>query len=179
MDSRPAHKFLSGFGIAVCAMMLSGSAVAGSAWKEFSTPGGQAPSPLILPDLAGQPVDLAALKGNVVLVNFWATWCEPCRDEMPSLNRLHQRLAGKRFRILGVNIGEGKPRIAQFLTRIPVDFTVLRDADSEVMKAWRVRILPLSFLVDKDGMLRYQLTGDANWDNPDVRAPILELLKRE
>lgn len=133
--------------------------------------------PLVLPDMSGRAIDLAGLKGDVVLVNFWATWCEPCRDEMPSLNRLHRDLAEKGVKILGVNIGEGKPRIAQFLTRIPVDFTILRDADSDVMKTWRVRVLPASFLVDKKGMLRYQLIGDADWDDAKVRAPILELLK--
>jgi thiol-disulfide isomerase/thioredoxin len=163
----------------MCAMALSVSAAAESEWKAFSTSGGQTPPPLTLPNLAGMPVDLAAFKGQVVLVNFWATWCEPCRDEMPSLNRLDHQLAGKPFKVLGINIGEGKPRIEQFLKRMPVDFTILRDADTDVMKAWRVRMLPASFLVDKNGMLRYQLTGDANWDDAKVQAPILELLKQE
>jgi cytochrome c biogenesis protein CcmG/thiol:disulfide interchange protein DsbE len=169
--------FLLRIVFAACAVTLSGFAAAQSDWRAFSTPGGQVPAPLILTNLAGKKVDLAALKGEVVLVNFWATWCEPCRDEMPSLNRLQKSLGGKHFRVLGVNIGEGKPRIEEFLQRIPVDFTILRDSDTEVMKAWRVRILPASFLVDKNGMLRYQLVGDANWDDPDVRVPILELLK--
>lgn len=131
----------------------------------------------MLPDLADKPVDLAALKGQVVLVNFWATWCEPCRDEIPSLNRLQHQLAAKDFKIVAINIGEGKPRIEQFLKRIPVDFTILRDVDNDVMKAWRVRILPASFLIDKTGMLRFQLTGDADWGSASSQAPILELLK--
>lgn len=164
-------------GLAVFVALFSSPVFAGSDWKKFSTPGGQAPMPLVLSDVAGQPIDLASFKGEVVLVNFWASWCEPCRDEMPSLNRLHRQLKGKDFRILAVNIGEGKPRIKQFLKRIPVDFTVLRDADSEVMKAWRVRMLPATFLIDKNGMLRFQLVGDANWDDPKMQAPILELLK--
>lgn len=167
------------FWIAGCAMFLSSPVFAEPGWKAFSTPGGQAPSPLILPDLSDQTIDLTAFKGEVVLVNFWATWCEPCRDEMPSLNRLQKQFGAKRFRILGINIGEGKPRIEQFLTRIPVDFTILRDTDSEVMKTWRVRVLPASFLIDRNGMLRYQLVGDANWDKPQMRAPILQLLKQE
>ncbi|OGB23205.1 MAG: hypothetical protein A3I66_09440 [Burkholderiales bacterium RIFCSPLOWO2_02_FULL_57_36] len=165
--------------IAACALFLSSPVSARSSWKAFSTAGGQAPSPLILPDLADRTVDLAGFKGEVVLVNFWASWCEPCRDEMPSLNRLQKHLAGQRFRIVGINIGEGKPRIEQFLTRIPVDFMILRDADLEIMKAWRVRILPASFLIDRNGLLRYQLVGDANWDHPEMRAPILKLLKQD
>ncbi|MDB5838308.1 MAG: thiol-disulfide isomerase-like protein [Herminiimonas sp.] len=170
-------KFSFGAWLAVCLGLFANVASAASEWKAFSTAGGQAPAALALVDLAGKSIDLSALKGEVVLVNFWATWCEPCRDEMPSLNRLQQQLASKRFRVLGINVGEGKPRIEQFLTRVPVGFTVLRDADSTVTKAWRVRILPASFLVDKHGMLRYQLVGDADWDDPKIRLPIEELLK--
>jgi thiol-disulfide isomerase/thioredoxin len=160
-------------------MLLSGPASAQSNWKAFSAFGGQPASPLILPGLDGKTMDLSAFKGKVVLVNFWATWCEPCRAEMPSLNRLQQQLPGRQFYVVGVNAGEGKPRIEQFLQRTPVSFTILRDADMEVMRAWRVRVLPASFLVDKNGMLRYQLVGDANWDDAALRAPILELLKQE
>ncbi len=152
-------------------------ALAQSAWRAFSTPGGQAPLPLVLSDLAGKTVDLASFKGQVVLVNFWATWCEPCRDEMPSLNRMQKRLKSKGFNVLGVNIGEGQARINQFLQIVPVDFTIVRDADSTVMKSWRVRVLPASYLIDKNGMLRYQLVGDADWDDPKLQAPILELMK--
>nr|MBV0878031.1 TlpA family protein disulfide reductase [Noviherbaspirillum sp. L7-7A] len=156
--------------------MLAASAHAAE-WKAFSTEGGQAPAPLSLPDLSGREVDLASFKGEVVLVNFWATWCEPCREEMPSLQRLERKLAGKPFRVVAVNIGEGAPRIRQFLERTPVSFTILRDPESEVMKAWRVRMLPASFLVDRRGMLRYQLIGEADYDDPKQQAPILELLK--
>lgn len=152
-------------------------AQAESNWKAFSTPGGQAPQSLVLHDLAGKQVDLARLKGQVVLVNFWATWCEPCKEEMPSLDRMHQKLAARGLKVVGVNFGEGKPRIEQFLKSVPIAFPILRDDDSAVSKAWRVRVLPASFLVDRKGMLRYQLVGEADWDDPAVQAPILELLK--
>jgi thiol-disulfide isomerase/thioredoxin len=113
----------------------------------------------------------------VVLVNFWATWCEPCREEMPSLQRLQQKLGGKGLRVLAVNVGEGAARIRQFLERTPVSLSILRDADSDVMKAWRVRMLPASFLVDRRGKLRYQIVGEADYDDPVQQAPVLELLK--
>lgn len=163
--------------LAAGALIIATPASADSRWKSFSNSGGQLPVPLELHDMAGRPVALAAMKGEVVLVNFWATWCEPCRDEIPSLNRLQQKFADKGFRVLGVNVGEGRARIEQFSKRIPIEFAVLRDADSAITKAWRVRVLPASFLVDKNGMLRYQLLGDADWDNPALQAPILELLK--
>jgi thiol-disulfide isomerase/thioredoxin len=150
---------------------------AASEWKAFSSAGGQAPEPLTLADMSGKPVDLAAYKGDVVIVNFWATWCEPCREEMPALDKLQRKLAGKHFRVLGVNVGEGGPRIQQFLERTPVAFPILRDSGMEATKAWRVRVLPASFLVDKNGMLRYQLVGDTNWEDAAQQAPIMELLK--
>ena len=159
------------------ALTAAGHACAASEWKAFSTPGGQAPLPMVLRTVSGKTIDLSALKGQVVLVNFWATWCEPCRDEMPSLDRLQHRLGGKGFMVLGVNIGEGAAHIQQFLKRIPVGFTIVRDSDSAVLKAWRVQVLPASFLIDKNGMLRYQLVGDAHWDEAEAQAPILELLK--
>ena len=161
----------------LASMALCASASAQSEWKAFSTPGGQLPAALVLTDMAGKTVDLNSLKGQVVLVNFWATWCEPCRDEMPSLNRLHRRFKSKGLKILGVNIGEGQARINQFLQMTPVDFSILRDSDTAVMKSWRVRILPASYLIDKNGMLRYQLTGDADWDEAKMQAPVLDLLK--
>jgi len=145
--------------------------------KLFRHPAVQFPLPLVLQNINGKSVDLAQFKGRVVLVNFWASWCEPCRDEMPSLDRMERRLRDKGFTVLGINIGEGTPRIKQFLKSVPVDFTILRDADSAVLKAWRVRILPASFLLDKNGMLRYQMVGDADWDEAGPQVPILELLK--
>jgi thiol-disulfide isomerase/thioredoxin len=158
-------------------LIATAPAWAQAGWKSFSTPGGQAPQSLVLHDLSGKQVDLASLKGQVVLVNFWATWCEPCKDEMPSLDRVHQKLATRGLRVIGVNFGEGKPRIEQFLKSVPVGFPLLRDDDLAVSKAWRVRVLPATFLVDRKGMLRYQLVGEADWDDPALQAPILELLK--
>ena len=162
------------FVLALCAALPVRAA---SEWKPYSTAGGQVPQALSLVDLAGKTVDLPLLKGQVVVVNFWATWCEPCRDEMPAMNRLHQKLGGRGLKIIAVNLGESRPRIQQFLRTAPVDFQILRDDDSAVSKAWRVRVLPASFLIDRNGMLRYQLVGEAKWDDPLVQAPILELLK--
>lgn len=157
--------------------MLSCNPALGSEWKAYSTPGGQAPQALQLQDMSGKAVDLSALRGQVVLVNFWATWCEPCRDEMPALERLHQKLTARGVRVVGVNLGEGRARIEQFLKQTPVSFPIWRDDDSAASKAWRVRVLPATFLIDRKGMLRYQLVGDAPWDDAALQAPILELLK--
>jgi hypothetical protein len=96
---------------------------------------------------------------------------------MPSLQRLQHKLGGKGLRVLAVNVGEGVPRIRQFLESTPVSLPIVRDAGSEVSKAWRVRMLPASFLVDRHGMLRYQIVGEVDYDDPAQQAPVLELLK--
>ena len=146
-------------------------------WTAFSNAAGQPPLPLLLDDLDGKPVDLQSLKGQVVLLNFWATWCDGCRAEIPALNRLQQQFGGRKLRVVGVNVGEGAARIAQFMERIPIHFTVLRDVDSTVLKGWHIRILPSTFLIDRNGMLRYQLVGEADWDDSGIQAPVLDLLK--
>ena len=138
-------------------------------WSGGATP------PLVLNDLAGKPHRLADYRGRIVLVNFWATWCEPCREEMPAMQRLEKRFAGRPFTILAVNVGEGEARIQEFLERSALQLTVLRDHSSVAMKAWRARGLPASYVVGGDGRVRYSHTGELNWD--DER--LIALLARE
>ena len=120
---------------------------------------------------------LADYRGKVVLVNFWATWCEPCRDEMPSMQRLKNRLSGKPFVVLAVNVGEGEARIGEFLQKLPLDFTFLRDHSSAVMKAWRVKVLPASFVLGPDSRIRYSQIGELNWDDEKVVAMLSRLMR--
>jgi len=132
--------------------------------------------PLELKDLAGKTHALADYRGRVVLINFWATWCLPCREEMPSLQRLHERLAGRPFAILGVNYGELPARIESFLDGVPVGFPILRDPRHEAITAWRVRTLPASFLVGPDGQIRYAVVGELDWASDEVVAVVRRLL---
>jgi cytochrome c biogenesis protein CcmG, thiol:disulfide interchange protein DsbE len=112
----------------------------------------------------------------VVLVNFWATWCEPCREEMPSMNRLRASLAGRPFEILAVNLGEPETRVERFLEKLPLDFPVLLDRDTATAKSWKARILPASFLVGADGRIRYSHLGETDWSSPDMRRTVERLL---
>jgi thiol-disulfide isomerase/thioredoxin len=137
--------------------------------------GGAAP-PLELHDLEGRLHRLEDYRGRVVLINFWATWCEPCREEMPSMNRLRASLAGRPFEVLAINLAESEPRIRRFLEQLPLDFPVLMDRDSAVAKAWRARLLPVSFLVDPNGSIRYSVLGEIDWTQQAVREAILRLL---
>ena len=139
--------------------------------------GGPTPS-LELRDLDNRVHRLADYRGKVVLINFWATWCGPCRDEMPSIQELKRKLAGRPFVVLAVNLDEPESRIRRFLTEHKIDLTVLLDPERRVSRAWDARILPVSFVVGQDGRIRYSLVGEINWGHDLVVSRIAELLPR-
>lgn len=139
------------------------------AWR-----GGPAPE-LELRALDGPAHRLADYRGKVVLVNFWATWCEPCRDEMPAMQRLKEKLAGRPFTVLAVNLDEPEARIRSFLSQVKVDFTVLLDPGRKAARSWNARILPASFLIGPDGRIRYSIVGEIDWDHARVVSRIAEL----
>ncbi len=139
-------------------------------WKGGPTP------PLALNDLNGKPLKLEDYRGKVVMVQFWATYCPPCLKEMPSMMRLEQKLAGKPFAILAVNMGETEKEVRDFLKKINVDFTILMDNDGKALADWKVFVAPSTFLVDSRGKIRYTLQGGAEWDAPEYVAKISEML---
>jgi len=140
-------------------------------------PWGDGPTPaLALSDLAGRAHALPQYRGKVVVLNFWATWCEPCRDEMPSLQRLARHLAGQPFAILGVNYGESDVRVADFAKRLALDFPVLLDPNQDAPRAWRVRVLPASFVVDGEGRVRYRVVGEIDWMSREVVEAVTRLV---
>jgi len=152
------------FGAILCAflfLLLTGDVRADPSrfipWKEPAAPS------LALNDLAGRSHTLDDYRGNVVLVNFWATWCEPCRDELASIQALQQRLAGRPFVILLVNYGESRARVGEFVKRESISFPILLDPNQEAPRAWRVRVLPSSFLIAPDGRVRYSVIGEIDW----------------
>jgi len=128
-------------------------------------------------DLAGKPVDLRDLKGRVVLVNFWATWCEPCRAEMPSFERLRASLESQRVAVLAVNLAEPEARIRRFLDTMPLRYPILLDRDGTTARAWQARVLPATYVIAPDGKIRYRHLGELDWSSPEVRELILKLLK--
>ena len=138
--------------------------------------GGKAAPPLALKDIHGANHDLARYRGKVVLVNFWATWCEPCRYEMPSMQRLRAMLAGKPFEVLAVNVDEPEIRVRRFVTETNLDLPVLLDVNKTVTRAWSVRVMPTTFLVGLDGRIRYRVLGDLDWTGQDVLDAIARLL---
>ena len=123
---------------------------------------------LSLEDLGGKTHVLADYRGQVVLINFWATWCPPCIIEMPGMQRLKQKLAGKPFRILAVNVKESEGTIWKFHKLVKVDFPMLLDRDGQASEDWEVVVYPSSYLVDANGQIRYQVRGMLEWDAPEV-----------
>ena len=139
--------------------------------------GGPAPA-LELRALDGPGHRLADYRGKVVLVNFWATWCEPCREEMPSMQRLKEKLADRPFAVLAVNLDEPESRIRRFLSQVPVDFTILLDPGRKAARSWDARILPASFVIGPDGAIRYSLVGELDWSEDRVVSRVVELLPK-
>jgi Thiol-disulfide isomerase and thioredoxins len=108
-------------------------------------------------------VDLRELRGKVVVLNFWATWCEPCRDEMPSLQRLRTKMSAKPVEVLTVNYGEFPQRIEPFMKKQNIDLPVLLDTQKDAAKAWNAGGLPITFIVDRQGEVRYWVFGERDW----------------
>ena len=132
--------------------------------------------PLRLTDIDGSSFNLEDHSGQVVLVNFWASWCRPCVTEIPSLHRLGAVLADEEFRIVTVNVGEDRERISAFLQQVPVELPVLMDYDASTSKDWMIYVYPSSYLVDYQGVIRYAYLGALEWDSIENLRIIRSLL---
>ncbi len=130
---------------------------------------------LRLAGLDGRSLDLRALRGQVVLVNFWATWCPPCIEEIPALERLYRARHAQGLTILAVAVGDPPDRVREFLRAHPVSFPVLLDPRGEALKRWGVHAFPTTFVLDRQGRIRHGGFGAFDWDGADI-APYLEPL---
>jgi thiol-disulfide isomerase/thioredoxin len=126
--------------------------------------GGPTPQ-LAATDLTGRSIDLKALRGRVVVLNFWATWCDPCKEEMPTLQRLRDRLSGRPLEVLTVNYGEFRDKIATYVERQGITLPVLLDTQKDAAKGWGVGGLPMTFVIDARGRIRYSVYGELDWSD--------------
>ena len=131
-----------------------------------------------LPDLNGRLVTLSDLRGKVVLLNFWATWCGPCRVEMPAMEQLYRTLSRKDFEILAVSIdAQGVAVTRPFQQEYHLTFPILHDADYRVGMTYGARSLPMTFLVDRQGVVRHQIFGARDWGAPEAQQLVQMLIK--
>jgi peroxiredoxin len=125
--------------------------------------GGIAPD-FELPTLGGNSVKLSAYRGKVVFLNIWATWCPPCRDEMPSMEALYQRLKGRQFEMLAVSIDQKREEIVSpFVSKYGLTFPVLLDPDRKTYELYGLTGIPETFIIDKKGVIIFKVVGPQNW----------------
>ena len=131
------------------------------AWTGKATPG------LSGTDLQGRKLDLKDYRGRVVVLNFWATWCGPCKDELPSLQRLREKLDGKPVEVLTVNYGESAAKVGPYVEREHLSLPVLLDTQKDIAKDWKVGGLPMTYVIDAKGRARYSVFGERDWSEGD------------
>ncbi len=137
----------------------------------FQIPKGALKAPdFTVQDLDGNEVSLSDYRGNLVFLNFWATWCPPCRAEMPSMQKLSERLSDQKFVILAVDLQEPEMTVRQFIEDNRLTFSVLLDGEGQVGGMYAVRSIPTTYLIDRNGMLLGMAIGGREWDTEEVEA---------
>lgn len=139
--------------------------------------GGAAPD-FTVKDLDGKDVTLSSLKGQVVLVNFWATWCPPCKEEIPSMIKLNRTMTGKPFRMLAISIDDGGKDAVQKYFKGNRDLPVYLDSETVVAQSYGTTGVPETFIVDKTGVIRKKIVGGMDWSSQDVVSYLDELIKK-
>lgn len=129
-----------------------------------------------LPDLAGKRLTLSGLRGRVVVLNFWATWCPPCVNEMPSLQKLHDALADKGLEVVAVSVDERFSDIERFVGSFDLTFTILHDEGMKVSRAYQTFKFPETYIIDREGRLRSKVVGERDWVEPSVIRDMVALL---
>ena len=171
-------------------VILLGGAVAGAAYWSRAAPPGRAPAPFPvsraaeptaaldfqLLDVTGRAVRLRDLRNRVVLLNFWATWCAPCREEMPALETLARELGPRGLTVVGVNFKESRQQVEAFMKAHGLSFPILLDADGQVSASYQVFALPVTFVVDRRGMVVGTVLGTRDWVGSGARAYFGQLL---
>ena len=151
------------------------AAAAGNAQESLN------PAPTFeLPDINGKKISLSDFKGKVVLLNFWATWCDPCKAEMPSLNNLYAAFKNEGFVVLAVSIDPSEKPVKSFVSEKGVSFPVLMDPEKEVyFDQYAVFAMPTSFLIDRKGMIAEKFMGERVWDSQEIKDKVVSVLRRK
>jgi thiol-disulfide isomerase/thioredoxin len=128
----------------------------------------------LLPD--GKTIRLSELKGKVVLLNFWATWCGPCRAEMPSMETLYQRFKGRGLEILAVDCGETEREVNAFMGQFRLTFPAALDSSGKISGQYGITAIPSTFIINREGLIIARVVGSLNWNTPELRSAFDALL---
>ncbi|MDY6827926.1 MAG: TlpA disulfide reductase family protein [Pseudomonadota bacterium] len=159
-------------------MLLLGCVLSGiTGWSIATVPDAEAPD-FVLKSHSGENLRLSELKGQVVMINFWASWCGPCRQEMPLLDALHRKYQKLGFTLLGVNVEKDTAAARRFISDVPVSFPVLFDQKNTVSRSFDVSGMPSTVVLDRDGRVRYQHAGYVPGDETRYSEVVRELLRQ-
>jgi peroxiredoxin len=145
-------------------------------WEIDNLPNSPAPA-FSLPDLSGKQFSSDRIHGQVTLINFWATWCSPCREEMPALSRLYQKLKDKGLMVIGISIDSDQAMVKQFIGNAKTKFPILHDPEMKCHDAYKVYTYPTTFLVDRKGVIRKYWIGPQEWDSEEFGKILQEYLQ--
>ena len=130
-----------------------------------------------LPDLDGHPKKLSDYKGKVIFLNFWATWCKPCQDEMPSMEVLYNNLSGQNFEIVAVSVDkDGPDKVKAFAAKYGITFPILHDQHGSVKETYKTTGVPETFIIDQNGVIAEKVWGPRDWTLRSSVTTILDLL---
>ncbi|MGB5540826.1 MAG: TlpA disulfide reductase family protein [Gammaproteobacteria bacterium] len=159
-------------------MLLSLLTLPAQAGQLLTPVPGKVPAPdFTLQDTEGRPHRLSDYRGKTVIINFWTTWCPPCREEIPSMNRAWNALKDDGVVILAINMGEDEDTIFVFTADYPADFPLLLDRGGEVIAQWPVKGLPTTYVIAPDGTIAFRAIGGREWDEAGFMEQIRSLMK--
>lgn len=164
----------------ICALFLLTAMISSGCTKHEgpAVEGSQAPD-FTLQDLSGKSVRLSSLRGKVVLLNFWATWCPPCREEVPSLVRLNKAMQGKPFEMLAVSVDEGgKAAVEAFFKKEGATLPALLDTEGKAARLYGTTGVPETFVIDAKGVILKKVLGPMDWSSPEVLSALAEIMKK-
>jgi thiol-disulfide isomerase/thioredoxin len=174
--SQPRHPSRRHLLAALCGVTGIAQAADPTGARRRAWPAGRPTPALELPAWEAAPFRLAGARGRVVVLNFWASWCEPCRSEMPSLEGLAQRHERDGLQVLAVNFRETEGVLRRFLASMPIRLPILRDMDGAAARDWQVRIFPSTAVIARDGRAAFTVTGETDWTGAAAGAWIAPLL---
>jgi len=166
-----------GLFLGVCLAVLSSSFVSTSAWAQFDKTAW--PANVVTPkiealDLQGKAWNATELAGKVVVLNFWATWCAPCKDELPTLQTLHD-ISDAQTVVLTINVREPAARAARYMQSTGMTFPVISDPKGELAKRWGVTVYPTTLLIAPNGQARWRIVGDVDWSGAQANAWLIDV----